>query len=203
MNRTTTQLSAAPKPEDERQRVTGSCGRGTGGSPTFVLRLSSSKPLRRGFAMLELFVVLIILSAVAVLATHLFSGSMRLIAGTAKAQTDRSRFDAIEHSLRSDIWASPAIDVRGPHTLRLRSPDGDPIIWTINTDGSLARFEEPALPSMSEQHWPTPGMRLSFATANGGVDLIAAPSGPSAGERIRMVSPMQISAAEPAREKTP
>lgn len=140
-------------------------------------------PLRAsGFTLTEMLVILILLAAFAIVASRLFFTTMHLTMDSSDAQSAASAIDATLASLRADAWAAKQIDVPDPYIVKLTTPDGAIITWTIG-EGDMTRSEGKA-----EQHLQSPP-GIAFASEPAAIVVtVTDPQSPSGKGEIRMAS---------------
>ncbi len=92
---------------------------------------------RRGFTLMELLCVIILLGTFGLIAGRLFYATFHLYDQTADAQNQTAVIDASLTTLRADTWSAKRIEVADPHTARLTMPDNRVITWTIQTNDLL------------------------------------------------------------------
>ena len=107
-------------------------------------------PGRRGMVMIEMLMVIILLSTFALVATRLFSASMRVIDEAPAAHDAVSRFEQVARVLRTDVWGASRIEVSaGGSLLTARAGAAPPSQWQFDEDGLITRSRPGELP----RHW--------------------------------------------------
>lgn len=116
---------------------------------------------RGGFMMIEMLAALILLTAFALIATRVFTWSMRVTVEAPAAEGQILLFDSMLAQLRADAWSS-----RSSRTIDQRSLElGDGAIrWAVRDDGSVARTS-----GHDTRTWREVGGRVRFAPADAGV----------------------------------
>ena len=113
----------------------------------------------RGFTLIELLVSLALLAAFALVATRVFTTSMRAIDQSGRTQNMATRFDSMLYKLREDVWSAKNIDSADERALALTDAKGQLIRWTMGDDGSITRTIE----QISETEvWPEVASGLHF-----------------------------------------
>ena len=102
----------------------------------------------RGFTLTEMLFVLMLMGVASVLATRLFTGSMRVIRTAPLSQDRLAAIDRATASLRQDVWAATRMDVPDAHTLVLTTPDQTQVRWSLAND-AITRIA-----GGHQQHWP-------------------------------------------------
>ena len=110
-------------------------------------KTSKPPPRRRGFWLLELMTVLVLLAEFALIATRLFAATLQLTRGAGEARNATASIDAGIAALRADVWAAGTISTTNPQAVALKLPGGRTVIWSINGD-RLTRLE-----ANKEGHW--------------------------------------------------
>jgi prepilin-type N-terminal cleavage/methylation domain-containing protein len=105
---------------------------------------------RRAFTLTEMLSVLILLSALALVATRLFTTTSRLTVNSAKARDTMISTDTALAVLRGDVWSARKIETPDARTAKLTLGDDRVVLWTI-ADNRLARRQGDL-----ERHWVTP-----------------------------------------------
>lgn len=93
---------------------------------------------RHAFTLLELIIVLGLVAFVTIVAANLFRATLRTWRESAATQAAQARFDQATGQLRRDLWSATAIDVPGPRTAVLQTPEGR-VQWDAIDPGGLAR----------------------------------------------------------------
>jgi prepilin-type N-terminal cleavage/methylation domain-containing protein len=123
---------------------------------------------RCGFLMIEIMVALALLAVFALIASRLFTASIRVIGRSSQQIDAMVRFDGMMRALRADVWSAERIEEVADGSLRLRSPVAGDVRWTIDTEGRFTRTaageELRVFPSI------TPGAR--FARLGGAVAVV-------------------------------
>jgi prepilin-type N-terminal cleavage/methylation domain-containing protein len=111
---------------------------------------------RHAFTIIEMLAVLILLSALALVATKLFTATIRLTASSANARDTMISTEAALSVLRGDVWSARRIETPDARTAKLTLDDDRIVSWTISNDRLTRRLGD------FERHWTTPP-NASFA----------------------------------------
>jgi hypothetical protein len=93
---------------------------------------------RRGFTLMTMLAVLLLLGVGALLATKLFLASMRTTAAAQETHTRIVRFEGMIRHLRQDVWGAGAITAADASSLELRNGELA-LLWHIQPDGTITR----------------------------------------------------------------
>jgi prepilin-type N-terminal cleavage/methylation domain-containing protein len=120
---------------------------------------------RRAFTITEMMAVLILLSAFAVIATRLFTSTIKLGHNYGQAQDAATSAGFALTLLRGDV--ATAKDFKSPNasTVEITTPDDKAITWTIQSN-KLVRIQ-----AKEQRQWPTPAGGASFAINESSVIL--------------------------------
>ena len=121
--------------------------------------------VRRAFTITEMMAILILLGAFAVIATRLFTSTIKLGHNYGQAQDAATSAGFALTLLRADV--ATARDFKSPDasTIQLTSADDKPTTWTIQSN-KLVRAQ-----ANEKNQWPTPAGGASFAATDATVIL--------------------------------
>jgi type II secretory pathway pseudopilin PulG len=114
--------------------------------------IASRSHRRRGFTLTEMLAILILLSAFAIIATRLFTTSVKLTYKLGNAQDAAASVDGAMALLRSDVAAAKEVKV-ADEAITL-----DAVTWTLDGQHLLRRD------SARVQSWRAPSAKLTFST---------------------------------------
>lgn len=132
-----------------------------------MTRRHPSTPVRRrGFMLLTMLVVLILLGVGALLASRLFLASLRTTAAAQETHTRAVRFDGMLRQLRQDVWSAGRIDSVDTQTFDLITSAGT-VQWRFGADAAITRtaLEEPA------HRWALGPAAIHVEARPAGIDL--------------------------------
>lgn len=127
---------------------------------------------RRGVALLQMLVVILLVSGVVIITGRMTAMILRDLHDTPARQSQMLTIRAAQQALRRDVWqASATVQLSRPHAVMIASTDGARITWirwTVERDGSLLRT--PGDGSMPARY---PGIAegLTFETTRDGLTL--------------------------------
>lgn len=128
---------------------------------------------RSAFVLTEILVALALLSAFALIASRLFTTSMRTIERSSAQLDTVVRFDGMLRALRDDVWnASQVLEVKADQLL-LRSDDGE-TRWSIAGDGRVTRMsgaEARAFPALTDARFARPGKAVELVVKDESIVL--------------------------------
>jgi type II secretory pathway pseudopilin PulG len=148
------------------------------------MKQAAAMPIRRaGFWLIELLFVLGLLGIVAILATKLFTATIRLGQDATQAQNHAATLDSISAVLRSDLWAAAKFEVAADGRRATIAGGKEEVTWSIDGE-TMTRLEKDS---------PTP-RRWSIAKettfdADGAMLVLRLPAG---GGEARFVRQTQI-----------
>lgn len=99
--------------------------------------LSHRRPT--GFTLIETLGALILIAAVMLLGTGIFTTTLTTLSATKAHVRETEALDGMTRLLRQDVWSSARISQPDEHTLELTLPDGRPIHWNLNAKAQLQR----------------------------------------------------------------
>jgi prepilin-type N-terminal cleavage/methylation domain-containing protein len=105
---------------------------------------------RRAFTIMEMLSAMILLSALALVATKLFTSTILLTTKFANARDTMVSTDAALAVLRGDAWSARKIETPDANTAKLTLDNDRVVLWTISGDHLTRRQGD------SERHWTTP-----------------------------------------------
>ena len=123
-----------------------------------------------GFMLLEMFVALILLTAFALVATQLFTWSMRILREAPQAQQEMTRFETMLDTLRADVWSAERIEVLDDQHLRLHLTDSGAVEWSLDRSTITRSGEAPVEASgdsNAPQTWPNLRFTVRFKLRDG------------------------------------
>ncbi len=129
--------------------------------------------------------VLAIMGVASLLATRLFTGSMRVIRTAPVAQDHFSAVDRLTASLRRDVWSASAIESPDAHSLLLTEPEHATVRWQFEPSGVVRSVSD------VDQRWPL-DVELSIE-CKGETAMLKSPDG----DELRFIS--QLIAGNGAR----
>ena len=116
------------------------------------------RQLRRGFMMIEMLAALILLTAFALVASRLFTWSMRVTAEAPAAEGQILVFDSMLEQLRADAWSGTSLRAADERSLEI---SGGAIRWAVDDDGTVARTADGEV-----RTWRDVGRRVRFEPPN-------------------------------------
>ena len=114
---------------------------------------------RRAFMLIEMIGALILLTVFALIATRLFTWSMRVTQEAPLAQQQIHAFDSMLEALRADVWAAGQVRVGDEQSVSV----GD-VSWTVGDDGAVVQTA-----GDESRAWPGVGERVRFEVDDAGV----------------------------------
>jgi len=100
---------------------------------------------RRGFALLEILGLLVLLAVVALVSARIFRSVMQVISETPARQEAMMRLDAMTDALRGDVWAAKSVNAPDEQTAVIADPAGEQVRWTFQSDAvQRERVGEPS-----------------------------------------------------------
>jgi type II secretory pathway pseudopilin PulG len=138
-------------------------------------------PRRGGFMMFELLAAIILLGVFALVATRLFTWSMRVTAEAPQSEGQILLFDSMLEQLRDDAWTSANV-----RTIDERSIDVNDgaIRWAVGADGSVTRTSTGG----ETRAWRAVGQRVRFEPDEAGVVVRVLDARGAAADRILLPS---------------
>jgi hypothetical protein len=143
------------------------------------------KCARRGFALFEMLVLLILFAAFALVASKLYASVWRLMYNATQAQTSETRLNSALATLRRDVWNAERI-AGGDAKLTLSIAGTQPVVWSIASDGTWTRR------SAGEQHWAVGLRNVAFGVRDPEIVVHIPDSRQSRGDDIRLVSQLRL-----------
>jgi len=138
----------------------------------------------RGFMLIEMLAAMILLTAFALVATRLFTWSMRVTAEAPQAEARILLFDSMLEQLRTDAWPSAGIRVIDERNLDM----GDGAVqWAVRDDGSVSRTT-----NADTRTWLEIGNRVRFESDDGGVTVRVLDARGAPADRITVPSEVQL-----------
>jgi type II secretory pathway component PulJ len=110
---------------------------------------------QRGFVLVNVIIVIGLLGAFAVVATHVFRLAIRTSSAAAVDQDERTRLEQALGVLRRDAWEAKALEIPEMSKAVLAGAGKRPIVWTTQKDGAVVRTVD-----AEERRWK--GLNLSF-----------------------------------------
>ena len=93
---------------------------------------------RRGFMLLELLSVIVLMAVFAAVAVPVLRWSIRTLV-TPPPAAAAGRLDAAVGTLRRDVWRAGTLAAPSPHELQLTTPDGHTVTWQVGPGDHLQR----------------------------------------------------------------
>ena len=93
---------------------------------------------RHGMMMIELLMMLIILSAFAIVTTRMFVTVMKLNREAAQVHTDTVRLDSAVRVMRGDVWEAGEVAEAGGE-ISVKNADAA-VQWSVEKDGAMVRI---------------------------------------------------------------
>src|SRR4051794_5893472 len=91
-----------------------------------------------GVPMIEMLVVLGLLTAFALIASRLFTASMRTLERSRNVETGIAAFESAVGRMRADVWAAKDVKTVDPRTLAVTAAGGTAMVtWTASAEGAL------------------------------------------------------------------
>jgi type II secretory pathway pseudopilin PulG len=113
------------------------------------------QPRRRGFLLVNILVVLMLLGAFMLAATRVFRLSILSTQSASREQERALRLEQAMRALRADVWQASAVQSVQPNQLQLTTGDS-PVRWDIDGEGNLTRSA-----GKDSQSWSTLNMTFS------------------------------------------
>jgi prepilin-type N-terminal cleavage/methylation domain-containing protein len=151
---------------------------------------STSNPMRAGFSLAELLVVLGVFSIFALAASKLTQTTIRVGHDAGYGQIAASQFDAAGRAMRQDVWSARDITLKGERAMTLTMVDGGAIDWAVDADGTFTRTQQGQPP----RKWIVRAAGASLAREGPAVVVHLPGTKESRGGEIRLIS--QIILAE-------
>jgi hypothetical protein len=130
---------------------------------------------RRGYTLLTILTLLMVLGAFTVIATRAFMTTMSVNRGAAKAHTEAVRFESAIRLMRTDVWNAAAMSEHD-HRVDLKSFDGQTITWTVDPSGTIVRsWQERGKARTQRWEMHIPGITLAV---RGPEVIVRVPEGP-------------------------
>ena len=136
----------------------------------------------RGFMLLEMIAALILLTAFALVASQLFTWSMRVVREAPPAEEQLLSFDSMVEALRADAWSAERVQVEDERTVRVGE-----VRWAVTDDGAVVRTARD-----ESRVWPGVGTRVRFVADDAGVVVRVLDRGGAEAGRILVVSELQL-----------
>ena len=111
--------------------------------------------------LLEMLAAIILLTAFALVATRLFTWSMRVTVEAPQAEGELLLFDSMLEQLRADAWSGTSLRVADERNLEM---SGGAVRWAVRVDGSVARTA-----GGDTRTWIGVGRRVRFEADDAGV----------------------------------
>ena len=121
--------------------------------------MTTHRRRRRAFMLLEMLAALILLTAFALVASRLFTWSMRVTQEAPLAEHQILAFDSMLEALRADVWSGA--DVRVPDEMHVEAGE---VRWRVEREGAVVRSV-----GSESRTWPGIGTRVRFETDGAGV----------------------------------
>jgi type II secretory pathway component PulJ len=126
---------------------------------------------RRGFALLELLALLVLVSAGLAISAVSFHMMLRASDHLARMQEDLVNFDRITEQMRADVWGAYEVRLGNERTVVIRRLADRMISWTLSADGrELVRRESVGNKLESSRRWTVPP-GLAFASDGRGLTV--------------------------------
>ena len=136
------------------------------------------------FTITEMLVILGLLGVAGLLASRLFTASMRVISAAPAAQDQQASLERMTHALREDVWSSQKMAVVDNNSIEL-----DQVRWRF-ADGAAVRTA-----GDGERRWP---IRRPIEARVEGASLVLVIQG-SASDQMRFVSQGRLNPPEAER----
>ena len=146
------------------------------------------RPRPRGFFLIELLIVILLLGVFGLVAARLFHATMMLSFRASRSQNDTASFETAVAALRADVWSGTTINVTDAQSLivtRGAKETSEDITWSM-TGTDLVRGD-----GHRANHWPIPP-GCSFAADGPAVVLTVATSKGQRGGELRFVNESQL-----------
>jgi prepilin-type N-terminal cleavage/methylation domain-containing protein len=148
---------------------------------------------RRGFSLLEMAVVVIVLAIATGVLSQVFELAIRSMEQTAAAADRSARMDAALGQLRRDVWQSRDVQATAAgDLLHVLTPDGA-VRWQIDPDGMLTRTVEPGGVGEAARSWIDTAEHWSFQSGDGSAVLVDASRD---GGRMTFMSQIRLDRSE-------
>jgi type II secretory pathway pseudopilin PulG len=140
--------------------------------------------------LIEMIAALILLTAFALVATRVFTWSMRVTAEAPLAEQQIHAFDSMLQALRADAWSASSV-----RTIDEKRVEAGEVRWHVTDEGGIVRM---AAAGGETRTWPGVGARVRFESDDAGIVVrVLDPRGvPS--DRILLVNePARLGRAAP------
>jgi type II secretory pathway pseudopilin PulG len=138
----------------------------------------------RGFMMIEMLAALILLTAFALVATRVFTWSMRVTAEAPAAEGQVLLFDSMLEQLRADAWSGASVRTTDDRTVSVS--DGA-VRWNVRDDGSVARRS-----GGETRTWLDMGARVRFEPDDAGLIVRVLDRRGNPSDRILLPSEVEL-----------
>jgi prepilin-type N-terminal cleavage/methylation domain-containing protein len=136
----------------------------------------------RGFALIELMLVLGLLAVFAVVATRVIVISLKTMAQSGDQHDQIVRFESAMSSLRRDAWSARQISSADPQAVSITNADGT-VTWSIEKNALVRKSSNPQLMQRFELE-----AKLSFSVSGPTLTVSANESNGQSGQ-FQMFSP--------------
>ena len=116
---------------------------------------------RGGFTLIEITVAVVVLGVFFVLAAKLFRSTMGVIADRSRHEATMRQLDRAADALRADAWGAYELKFVDDHTLIIRPPGDNTLIWKL-APGNIGRGVYLDEKQTAHVDWPTGRGELRF-----------------------------------------
>ena len=144
---------------------------------------------RRGFSLVELLTVLVLLTAFALISARFFTATIKTTREARAAETAMLRFDQVVEALRRDVWSSRKI-AEDPSGTEVQLQVADRTVrWRMRAeDGDLVRQVDDRSEGTPQRRWVDLPFTLQFRGEEPALVITVQPRGDSRAEQMHLVS---------------
>jgi prepilin-type N-terminal cleavage/methylation domain-containing protein len=149
-------------------------------------RRSTADPVRAGFSLTELLVVIGVFSIFALAASKLTQTTIRVGHDAGYGQMSASQFDAAGRTMGHEVWGASDITLKGERAMTLKMADGATIDWTVDPQGTFTRTQQGEPP----RKWIARAAGASLTREGVVVVIHLSETKASRGGEVRLISQM-------------
>lgn len=150
---------------------------------------------QRGWAILEMMVVIALLGLFATLLMQYMNLERKTIRATTQALTTATQFDSMLSRLRHDVWSATAVTL-DDGVLTITPVRGSAVRWRVDADGKVRRDIDDAVVDRA-LNWNVGSVAVTFAPNDAGVEVHLASTGHDGSSTLVLVSQMMLATTKP------